>query len=81
MTKGSAGGVLREGKCKLLDAETSTWTNIWLVLSMPDETAADGAIVLTAKQEDTVSFFLRCGAMRELTGLDARRSRGRRLRR
>ena len=56
MKKGSAGGVLREGKCKLLDAETSTWTNIWLVLSMSDE-SSDGAIVLTARQEDKVASF------------------------
>jgi hypothetical protein len=60
MKKNSAGGVLREGRCKLLDAETSTWNNIWLVLHMADETSADGAIMVTARQEDKVHrlFFL-----------------------
>ncbi len=49
---------MREGKAKLLDDETSTWANIWLVLSMADEGNNDSAIVLTAKQDDKVFFPL-----------------------
>ncbi len=76
------GSVLREGKCKLLDAETSTWTNIWLVLAMADDTSADGAIVLTARQEDKVRpFFFWWALDRGLTGSDARLSMENQLRR
>jgi hypothetical protein len=55
-----AANAVREGKAKLLDTDTRTWTNVWLDLHMSDDGsngAAEPIFVLVAKQDEKVFFF------------------------